>query len=68
MSTRRQRERLRLAKIKRDVALDKSRATREKNELLDSLTKAELIAYAEANGIEIDKTAKKAEILEKIKE
>lgn len=68
MSTRRQRERLRLAKIERDVALDKSRATREKNELLDSLTKAELIAYAEANSIEIDKTAKKAEILEKIKE
>ena len=68
MSSRKVREKLREMRIARDVARDESRATREKNEWLDSLTKAELVAYAEANGIEIDKTAKKAEILEKIKE
>ena len=68
MSSRRVREKLREMRIARDVARDESRAKREKNELLDSLTKAELVGYAEANGIEIDKTAKKAEILEKIKE
>lgn len=68
MSSRKVREKLREMRIARDVARDESRATREKNELLDSLTKAELVAYAEANGIEVDKTAKKADILEKIKE
>ena len=35
---------------------------------LDGMTKAELIAYAEANGIKVDKAAKKAEIREAIKE
>ena len=34
----------------------------------DGMTKAQLLEYADENGIEIDKTAKKAEILEKIKE
>lgn len=47
-----------------DKAVEESR----RELYLDSLTKAELIAYAEVNGIEIDKTAKKADILEKIKE
>ena len=63
MSSRRVREKLREMRIARDFDRDDSRATREKNELLDSLTKAELIGYAEANGIEIDKTAKKADII-----
>ena len=65
MSSRRVREKLREMRIARDVALDESRATREKK-LLDSLTKAELIAYAEENGIMVDKAAKKAEIKEAI--
>lgn len=68
MSSRRVREKMREARIARDFALDKSRAEREKNEALDVMTKAELVKYAEENGIEIDKTAKKADILEKIKE
>lgn len=67
MSSRRVREKMREAKIARDFALDKSRAEREKNEALDVMTKAELVKYAEENGIEIDKTAKKADILEKVK-
>ncbi len=68
MSSRRVREKLREAKIARDIAVDKSRRARERNEALDIMTKAELIQYAEDNGIEIDKTAKKADILEIIKE
>lgn len=68
MSSRRVREKLREAKIARDIAVDDARAKREKNEALDVMTKAELVKYAEENGIEIDKTAKKAEILEKVKE
>ena len=67
MSSRRVREKMREARIARDFALDKSRAVREKNETLDVMTKAELIKYAEENGIEVDKTAKKADILEKVK-
>lgn len=47
-----------------DKAIEESR----KEYYLDSLTKAELIQYAEANGIEVDKSAKKAEILEKVKQ
>lgn len=34
----------------------------------DEMTKAQLLEYASENGIEIDKSAKKAEILEKVKE
>lgn len=34
----------------------------------DTMTKAQLLEYAGENGIEIDKSAKKADILEKIKE
>ena len=68
MSSRRVREKLREAKIARDVALAESRHEREKAENLNAMTKAQLIEYAEENGIEIDKTAKKAEILSIIKE
>ncbi len=67
MSSRRVREKLREAKIARDVALAESRHERERVESLDAMTKAQLIEYAEENGIEIDKTAKKAEILGKLK-
>jgi len=45
-----------------------AREEAEKNAKLDSLTKAELIEYAKYNGIEIDASARKAEILAKIKE
>jgi len=34
----------------------------------DAMTKAQLVEYADENGIDINKSAKKAEILEKIKE
>ena len=34
---------------------------------LDSMTKAELIAYAESNGIEVDAKSRKAEIIAAIK-
>ena len=34
----------------------------------DGMTKAQLLEYADENGIEIDKSAKKADILEKVKE
>lgn len=67
MSSRRVREKLREAKIARDIAVDENRRVRERNESLDIMTKAELVKYAEENGIEIDKTAKKADILEKVK-
>ena len=59
---------MRLARIERDMAND---AIREKNELIENvskMTKAELIEYAEYNGIEINKTAKKAEITEDVLE
>lgn len=68
MSSRRQRERLRLARIEFDKAVDEGRRTHELAERINKMTKAQLIEYAEENGIEIDKTAKKAEILEKVKQ
>lgn len=58
---------MREAKIARDIAVDENRRARERNEALGIMTKAELVEYAEENGIEIDKTAKKADILEKVK-
>ena len=68
MSSRRQRERRRVEKVAFMEKLKISREEQEKNERLESLTKAELIEYAEYNGIKIDKSAKKADILAKIKE
>jgi hypothetical protein len=67
MSTKKQRQRFREKRMAFDRAVEESRAEKEKAEMLDNMTKAELIEYAEANGIEIDKTAKKAEILGKLK-
>ena len=54
---------MRLARMEFDAEVDKGREEQH----LESLTKADLIEYAETNGIEIDKTARKAEILENIK-
>ena len=41
--------------------------TVEETQDLESMTKAELIAYAEANGIEVDAKSRKAEIIAAIK-
>ena len=64
MSSRRQRERMRLARIEYDRANEEGR---KENEIL-SMTKAQLIQYAEYNGIEINKSAKKAEIADDVLE
>ena len=68
MSSRRARERFRREKVAYMETLRASQAEAEKAARLESLTKAELIEYAEYNGIKIDKSAKKADILAKIKE
>ena len=68
MSSRRQREKLRQERVAYMEKLNESLNKRDKEKKLDAMTKAELIEYAEANGIKVDKTAKKADILEKIKE
>lgn len=68
MSTRKQREILRQRRMQFDAQVADNRAEREQEERLDAMTKAQLIEYAGENGIAIDKTAKKAEILSAIKE
>ena len=62
MSTRKVREILRRRRMNFDRQVEESR----KKKALEGLTKAELIEYAEKKGIKVDKTAKKAEILETI--
>jgi hypothetical protein len=62
MSSRKVREMLRLRRIEFDKQVDKNR----RKAGLETMTKAELIDFAEKNSIEIDKTAKKADILEKL--
>lgn len=62
MSTRKVREILRRRRVEFDRQVEENR----KKKALEGLTKAELIEYAEKKGIKIDKTAKKAEILEAI--
>ena len=62
MSTRKVREILRRRRMNFDRQVEESR----KKKALDGLTKAELIEYAEKRGIKVDKSAKKAEILETI--
>lgn len=62
MSTRKVREILRRRRMNFDRQVEENR----KKKALDGLTKAELIEYAEKKGIKVDKTAKKAEILEAI--
>lgn len=68
MSTRRQRERIRQRMMAFDNTVEKNRKVKEFNDKIDAMTKAQLIEYAKENKIEIDKTAKKAEIVQKIKE
>ena len=62
MATRKVRELLRRRRMQFDRQVEENR----KKKALDGLTKAELIEYAEKKGIKIDKSAKKAEILETI--
>ena len=62
MATRKVREILRRRRMNFDRQVEESR----KKKALDGLTKAELIEYAEKKGIKVDKSAKKAEILETI--
>lgn len=62
MSTRKVREILRRRRVEFDRQVEENR----KKKALDGLTKAELIEYAEKKGIKVDKSAKKAEILETI--
>ena len=62
MATRKVREILRLRRMQFDRQVEENR----KKKALDGLTKAELIEYAEKKGIKVDKSAKKAEILETI--
>lgn len=68
MSSRRARERFRREKLAYMETLRAAQAEDERANRLEAMTKTELIEYAEANGIEIDKSAKKADILAKIKE
>lgn len=68
MSSRRQRERIRQRMMAFDNTVEKNRKVKEFNDKIDAMTKAQLIEYAKENKIEIDKTAKKAEIVSKIKE
>ena len=65
MSSRRARERRRREKVAYMEML--RTAEKEKDTDLSAMTKAELIKYAEDNGIEIDKSAKKADVLARIK-
>ena len=68
MSSRRARERFRREKVAYMEMLHEAQNAGERAEKLEAMTKAQLIEYAENNGIEIDKTAKKADILAIIKE
>lgn len=68
MSTRKQREMRRLKRMEFDRRVEEVRRQKNLGERLSSMTRTQLITYADENGIKIDKTAKKAEILEKIKE
>lgn len=62
MATRKVRELLRRRRVEFDRQVEENR----KKKALEGLTKAELIEYAEKKGIKVEKTAKKADILEAI--
>ena len=62
MATRKIREILRRRRMEFDRQVEENR----KKKALEGLTKAELIEYAEKKGIKVEKTAKKADILEAI--
>lgn len=78
MSTRKQREMIRLKRMEFDRRVAENRGETKKfveekvstdkgYGLLEDMTKQELIAYAYETGIEVDKYAKKADILSTIK-
>lgn len=78
MSTRKQREIMRLRRIEFDKRVEENRKNMEKfvkenaesskgHKLLEDMTKQELVAYAYEKEIKIDKYAKKEVILEAIK-
>lgn len=78
MASRKQRELLRIRRMEFDRRVEENRRNMEKfaaesvktdkgRKMLDSMTKQELIAYAYENEIEVDKRAKKSDILEAIK-
>lgn len=62
MATRKVREILRRRRMEFDRQVEENR----KKKALEGLTKAELLEYAEKKGIKVEKTAKKADILEAI--
>ena len=62
MATRKIREILRRRRMEFDRPVEENR----KKKALEGLTKAELLEYAEKKGIKVEKTAKKADILEAI--
>ena len=62
MATRKIREILRRRRMEFDRQVEENR----KKKALEGLTKAELLEYAEKKGIKVEKTAKKADILEAI--
>lgn len=45
-----------------DADIERGRRERELTEAIEKMTKAELVQYAEYNNIEIDKSAKKADL------
>ncbi len=63
MSSRKQREILRKRRIEFDRRVEENRKAKE----LENMTKQELVAYAYEAGVEIDRYAKKGDILEAIK-
>lgn len=78
MASRKQRELLRIRRMEFDRRVEENRRNMEKfaaesvttdkgRKMLDSMTKQELIAYAYEHEIEVDKRAKKSDILEAIK-
>lgn len=68
MATRKQRERMRKRRMEFDRIVEENRRINEETESVGKMTKAQLIQYAADNDIEIDKTAKKDEILTIIRE
>ena len=45
-----------------DADIERGRREKELTEAIEKMTKAELVQYAEYNNIEIDKSAKKADL------
>ena len=67
MATKKQRAMMRRKRIEFDIEVERNRRRKEIEEIFGEMTKAQLIQYAEDHNIEIDKKAKKDELLEAIK-